>query len=348
MLDESPRVLAQRRRIEAAFGAAIQPHPLVIQRAGAGRYRTTGKGRLRNEDTTVLADVTQGTLVDVTAGARTSRFKLGWLSSEKDHTWVTCRLGAGWLRDEILGNPLPVEAPRPAAAAAAVPASAAAPPATAPARVAPGPVRATATRPIGVGPARSRPIGIGGAAPDAEPPSTITLPELEEYRTSEDDLEHPGVATGAQPLGLGRPHARREPADFRIVIRGGQLYERSGRKLLKIHKSPFVLTLSGQLFGGQGEGSTEMASMTMESHAMSEVGAPAWAGELAAEGGKVTYLNNRSGTFMLHDRANINIVKFLYRHAVLSQDLIETLEIDRVYVPGLDREGKLAPHAVVR
>jgi hypothetical protein len=193
-------------------------------------------------------------------------------------------------------------------------------------------------------------MAIGGRAPKGGggAVATTTVHALDAYRHAEDaELEAPGVATGANPLGLGRPFERVNPADYRITIRDGLLHERTGARLLTVVRSPFVLSTGGQLFGGQGETAADRFSTVMQSHGQAQVGSPAWAGEMAAADGRVTYINNQSGTYMLNDRANVNVVKFLYRHRVLEADQIPDLNVERVYKPGVDRDGKLARHTLL-
>jgi hypothetical protein len=314
------------------MAAGFGPAPgggAVAQLVPAGHYVTTKRGHLRDEAKAVLADVVPGTPAVVDRAARTSRFSLGTFSLAKDHTWVQCLNREGWLRDALLS---------PAAPPAREQAAAATPPRQ--------PEERLVARPASS--ARSAPLAIGGRAPRGGAAATTTVDELDAYRDAEDaELEAPGVAKGANPLGLGRPFERVNPADYRITIRDGSLYERTGAGLLTVIPSPFVLSAGGQLFGGQGETAADRFSAVMQSHAQAEVGSPAWAGELAAADGRVTYINNQSGTYMLHDRANVNIVKFLYRHRVLGAEQMPDLKVERVYKPGQDRDGKLERHALL-
>ncbi len=329
----APRQAAQRQALHAAFGAAA-----VVQRVPAGLYATIKKGTLRDANKAALATVPSGSVVDVDASAQTSRFKLDrWGSQAKDHTWVSWQGQAGWMRDEVLGTAMPVPTV----------------PTLTPVRFSPPPSEVPLRRNV----APSQPIGMGGRGDrgGSAPVSQVDMDELDDYRDAIDaTLEHPGVATGASPLGLGRPFAKVNPADFRVTVQGGLLYDKTRQRPLTVPKSPFVLSTDGQLFGGQGDsgrrdrGIEELRHMTMDSHGQAEVGDPAWAGELKLEAGQIRYINNQSGTYMLSDKANINLVKFLYRAGVLQARQIPDLNIDRVYRPGLDRDGKLQPHKVLK
>lgn len=336
----APRQAAQRQVLQAVFGPAA-----VVQRVAEGRYTTIKKGTLRGVNKAALATVPSGSVVDVDAPAQTSRFKLDRpFSKEKDHTWVRWQGQAGWMRDEVLGTAMPVPI---------VPRLNPVPTVTTPVRSMPMqsgmPVRHIVTP--------SQPIGMGGRGErgGSTSASQVDMDELDDYRQANDaTLEHPGVAMGAKPLGMGRPFDKVDPADFRVTVRGGLLYDKTGQRPLTVPKSPFVLSTDGQLFGGQGDsgrrdlGLEGMRHMTMDSHGQAEVGDPAWAGELKLKNGRVEYVNNQSGTYMLSDKANINLIKFLYRAGVLQEDEIGDLDVERVYKPGLDRDGKLERHKVLK
>lgn len=329
----APRQAAQRQALQAVFGAAA-----VVQRVPAGQYTTIEKGTLRDANKAALATVPSGSAVVVDAPAQTSRFKLDrWGSKPKDHTWVRWNGQAGWMRDEALGIAMPVPVVR----------------TMTPVRTLPPqpevPVRHTVTP--------SQPIGMGGRGDrlGSGPAARVDLRELDDYKDAIGaTLEHPGVANGAKPLGLGRPFDKVDPNDFLVTVQGGLLHDKTGQRPLTVPKSPFVLSTDGQLFGGQGDSGIQgrgiegLRHMTMDSHGQAEVGDPAWAGELELEAGQVRYINNQSGTYMLSDKANINLIKFLYRAGVLQARQIPDLNIERVYKPGLDRDGKLEPHRVLK
>lgn len=327
----APRQAAQRQVLQAVFGPVA-----VVQRVAAGRYTTIRKGTLRDVNRAALAAVPSGSVVDVDPQAPTSRFDLGHLFSKaKDHTWVRWNGQAGWMRDEVLGQALPVRVVPRLNPVPNVPTST--------------PVRSIMTP--------SQPIGMGGRGDrgGSAPASQVDMDELDDYRqATAATLEHPGVALGAKPLGMGRPFDKVDPADFRVTMRGGLLYDKTGQRPLTVPKSPFVLSTDGQLFGGQGDsgrrdlGLEGMRHMTMESHGQAEVGDPAWAGELKLKNGRVEYVNNQSGTYMLSDKANINLIKFLYRAGVLQDHEIGDLHVERVYKPGVDRDGKLERHNVLK
>jgi len=385
-LHDSPRQAAQRQQIAAAFGteqltndvredetaahreakASADTTPVlghneyeVVQRVGdgtetaptasvvqcvpAGRYVTKTKGKLLSEDHKVLLELLRGTPAIVHAGAATARFKTGKIAITKSaHTWTHVQDKQGWLKDSVLGTAVNERADSDLDARQL-------------------PRATTSGTHIDVGMESNR-----------RAQSTTSLDELAAYRDADDaTLEYPGLNHGANPLNQGKP-SKVEATDYSIAIRGGALRERTGRFALTVQRSPFVLSTDGKLYGGQGDRSEDFSldlgyepaeeveqsddtplslmrvdKSVMQSHAHADVGMPAWAGELAAKDGKVTYINNQSGTFMLSDKANINIIKFLYRHGVLGAEQIRDLGVERVSEPGIDRNGKLERHQVL-
>ncbi|MCR5882100.1 hypothetical protein LRS03_04205 [Rhizobacter sp. J219] len=320
----SPRLVAQRAAIAATFGGD-HSSSAVVQRVPAGRYITTEDGNLRDVHKAVIVNVKQGSEARVQAGAATETFKLSGLSWPKAHTWTQVLGREGWLKDSVLGTAVPELAP-------------------AHDDLALEPLRTTRPTPT---PTRSVAIGVStrGGQTQAEAPATTSIDELNAHQQAQDEaLEYPGVAPGARPLGLGKPSAA-NPADYRVQINGGNLYERTGQHLLTVAKSPFVLSTDGRLYGGQGQ--THVLEEQMAKHGDAHVGFPAWAGEMGVANGKVIYIDNESGTFKLRDQANINLIKFLYRRGVLNAQQVPQLDVKRVASWGLDRGGVLGPHHVL-
>lgn len=311
----SPRLVAQRAAIAATFGGG-HSSGAVVQRVPAGRYITTADGNLRDAvHKAVIVNVKQGTEARVQAGAATETFKLPGLSLPKAHTWTQVLGYEGWLKDSVLGTAVPERAP-------------------AHDDLAIEPLRTA--RPT---PTRSVPIGVGtrGGRTQAEPPATTTIDELDAHRDADtEQLQYPGVDSGVRPLGAGKPSGL-DPNNFLIQIVGGLLHERTGQRVLTVPKSPFVLSITGELYGGQG----------MDKHGLANVPDPAWAGEMGVTNGQVTYIDNQSGTFKLRDQANINLIKFLYRRGVLNAQQVPQLDVKRVTSWGFDRGGVLGPHHVL-
>lgn len=319
----------QRQRWTDVFGQA--PPGRIAQLKAAGRYRTTSDANLRDVSHQVVANVPKGSIVEVREGAETSTFSLGLFSIAAQHTWASWNRHEGWFRDKAMGASVAPDLPKVVDLSTE--------------RIRrPEPIPVEAPRTIG----KSQPMGVGSGRRGVEPASTLSVEDLQSYaRADHPDLEDPGVAKEARPLGLGRPAQGINPDDYRIVVRAGRLFESTGTHPLTVVRSPFVLSSSGQLYGGQGEHARNLSASVLQNHAQPMVAAPAWAGELAADNGRITYLNNRSGTFMLHDRANLNMARWLFRNGLFDAPGIRELEIDRVYQPGLDREGKLERHQVL-
>lgn len=317
----SPRQVAQRAALKAAFGST----GAVVQRVPAGRYITTADGNLRDVGKMVIVPVKRGTEARVKSGAATETFKLPGFSLPKAHTWAHVLGHEGWLKDSLLGSAVPEVAP--ALDDVEVP---------------------RASAPISALPSRSRPIGVGarGGQTQAEPPATTSIVELDDHRLARSEqLQYPGIAPGAHPLGQGKPSTK-DPADYHIQINGGQLFERTGQQVLTVGKSPFVLSTEGQLFGGQGQ--THVLHERMARHGDAQVTFPAWAGEMGVSNGHVNYIDNESGTFKLRDQANINLIKFLYRRGVLDAQQVPQLDVRRVSSWGVDRgDSVLSPHDVL-
>ncbi len=327
LADQSAQVqeLAQLR-----VGLDRVPPPTAVAQLvfDAGIYRTKKKGNLRDTDREVIAEVPSGAQIRIADQARTSTFSLGTWSISKSHTWVRYSGDEGWIRDPAIGarvSDLPVV--RPKKSLVAKPTH---PP--------------TSSIPIGIGTV-SRPIGIGtkSRGVSREPAATTTLEELRTFRSAERErYEAPNPAPNAKPLGLDtKMMLKVEPKDFLVRVGDGLLMDRDMESAITVTKSPFVLNTDGTLYGGQGKG---FATYSMNSHNYAGVAAPAWAGELEVDGGKVVAINNQSGTFMLSDKANINIIKFLFRHGVLNEDDLGDLNVERVYKPGIDRDGLLERH----
>lgn len=327
----SPRLVAQRAAIAATFGGG-HSSSAVVQRVPAGRYITTEDGNLRDDvHKAVIVKVKQGTEARVLAGAATETFKLPGLSWPKAHTWTQVLGQQGWLKDSVLGTAVPERAP-------------------AHDDLALEPLRTTRPTPT---PTRSVAIGVGtrGGRTQAEPPATISIGELDAHRDADaEQLQYPGVDSGVRPLGAGKPSGL-DPNNFLIQIVGGLLHERTGQHVLTVPKSPFVLSTGGELYGGQGRvpgHSQGIGYERMEKHGHANVTFPAWAGEMTVANGQVTQINNESGTFKLNDKANINLIKFLYRRQVLTANDIPQLDVERVVSWGIDRgDTTLATHRVL-
>jgi hypothetical protein len=317
-LHRQPRLVAQGMLHRQS--PVTQPN--VIQCLSQGDYRTIESATLRKEDESKLAKVASGTDVHIGANAAVKRFKRYF--SSKDHTWVLCKGQQGWMRDNALVAVVP------------------APQLVTPHSSVPPPRRDAASTSDVI--AIKRPAAIASEA-------TISIEELRASRHGGLHLTAGKAMPGSNPFGLGRPQSEDRvgsPQDYLTMQAGGRLLSSVGLQL-SVDNLPFVLSTDGSLYGGpckpDPSGSYRGA---MPNHAVANVGSAAWAGMLTVVSGKVSAINNESGTYKFTNAANVSIVKFLYRQQVLDEAELRTLRVSYLTDPKvLDRGGTFRQQEVV-
>jgi hypothetical protein len=350
MAKDSQQALQLKRQAEMMKASAatvslsaVQPHDKgVLQLVAQGNYRTTGKAKLRNyEDITKeIADLPTGTMVTVGEDAPTKPWRKRWIS--RSHTLVSCTQGTGWLKDNVLGTPV-------LAHGVQVPQSSVPPVASTESQSSSAPIGLaipTATR--GIADRQSSLMRLG--EPLRLRPDSITIEELRDFRASNGKLKSGVAMPGSKPLVLTRlPEGKNvgQPREYLTSQVGGQLLSSKGAPLSG-PSQPFVLDKAGQLYGGPSNIGGGLIRGDMINHAMAGIFAPAWAGMLTASNGKVTEIDNKSGTFKFTSAANIEIIKFLYRTEVLGDKDLRRLVVNYVTNPdALDRESPVSRHHAV-
>jgi hypothetical protein len=135
---------------------------------------------------------------------------------------------------------------------------------------------------------------------------------------------------------------------WKVQVIGGLLCNNKGQPITG--GGAWVLSEDGDLYGSQQAGRKGSLSpdwtkyVDMQSHEMACQHEVRWAGELKVKEGRVTEINNKSGTFHLRAHANVNILTYLTENKVITLDLAslrDQILINAWTQTGLDRKGRL-------
>jgi hypothetical protein len=191
---------------------------------------------------------------------------------------------------------------------------------------------------------------VRGEIDSFDDPEEINYLKLLTSKKHEENTLIPGVMpTDVAPV--------KDQESYRIIIKGGLLYNRDGTQLIDTEggKKRYVLKMGGALYGdqagsendlsdfysGEMEESTGMGmgKAKKEFHGLAEftgglvshaqiTGTIVGAGDMRVNKGKISYINNQSGTFKPQYNELITILKFLVNTNVITQKELESINIE--------------------